>query len=134
MSAALVEGGVKEAGKINPNKGKGPVQIQALLLEDADLNAAAKTVSAAQTPHKSLAAPGLSLVLFADLNPESAKKARQALRKLEGVDAKGSRVNARKGQISAKLSGKAKEKLTVSQVQAVLRDAGIDADTTPPKD
>ncbi len=134
LAAALVEGGVKKAGKIDPKKSKEgtrPVRIVGEIAADADLGAIGKAVNAAKTPHKGKSAPGVALVLFAKLNKESAGAARKALRNVKGVDGKSSRANAKAGVISAKISGK--EKVTVANILAALKEAGIEASLTRPK-
>ncbi len=94
--------------------------------------AIAKAVNAAKTPHKDKSAPGLALVVFAkDLDKETAKAARKALGGVKGVDGKGSRVNAKAGAISAKITGK--EKVTVANILAALKEAGIEASATRSK-
>jgi len=130
----LVEGGVKKAGKIDPNKSKKgtrPVRIVGEIAADADLGAIAKAVNAANTPHKEKSPPGLALVLFAKLDKQSARAARKALRNVKGVDGKGTRANAKTGVISAKISGK--EKVTVAIIVAALKEAGIEASVKRPK-
>ncbi len=94
--------------------------------------AIAKAVNAAKTPHKDKSAPGLALVVFAKgLDKETAQAARKALRGVKGVDGKGSRANAKTGAISAKITGK--EKVTVANILAALKEAGIEASATNSK-
>ena len=97
------------------------------MAEDADLGAAAKKVIDCDTPHKAQTAPGLSVVLFAKLDKDSAKKAEEAVGKVKGVDGKGSKANAEKGEISIKLKGN--EKVTVAGLVDALDGAGIKAST-----
>src|SRR5262245_9183926 len=102
-----------------------PVQVTATIAEDADLGALGDAVNEAPTPHKGEHAPGVALVLFADLNEESAKAALAALGTLEGVDAEGSAADAESGEISVKLAGGTE--LNVAAILAALQDAGVDA-------
>ena len=95
------------------------------MAEDADLGAAAKKVNGCDTPHKAQTAPGLSLVLFAKLDKESAEKAEKAVGKVKGVDGKGSKADPEKGEVSIKLDGKAK--VTVADLTKALDGAGIKA-------
>ena len=88
-------------------------------------------MNAAKTPHREKTPPGLALVLFAKLDKESSKAARKALRKVKGVDGKGTSANAKTGVISAKITGK--EKVTVANIVAALKEAGIEARVTRPK-
>ena len=85
--------------------GKAPVRVSATIAEDANLAALGGAVNGADTPHKAQNAPGVALVLFGKLDQESAKAAVAALGKLEGVDAKGSTADAKKGEIGVKLAG-----------------------------
>ena len=131
LTSALNDSGINKVGKLVPNKGKGPVRIIGELQATADLAKMARMVIEANTPHKSQSPPGLAVVLFAKLDKKSARQARQSLRKLKGVDAKQTSVNARKGEISARINGK--EKVSVSTMLAALKDAGINASIKQPK-
>lgn len=125
---------MKKPGKIDPSKSKKgtrPVQIAGEIAADADLGAIAKAVNAAPTPHKKESPPGLALVLFSELDRKSAKAARMALGSVKGVDGKASRANAKRGVIIAKITGK--DKVTVSNILAALKEAGIEASVTMPK-
>jgi hypothetical protein len=131
LAAALVEGGLKEAPKIAPNKGEGPVRVEGEVAEDADLGATAKVVNDANTPHKGQSAPGLSLVLFAELDEDSAEKALKAVGEVKGIDAEGSAADVKKGEISVKISGE--EKVTIADLLEALKDADIEATTSKEK-
>jgi hypothetical protein len=120
LAAALVQGGVKNASKITPNKGEGPVRVEGELAEEANLAETAEAVNEAQTPHKGEHAPGLSLVLYAELDTESSAKALEALAEIEGVDAEASTTDEEEGEISAKIKG----------ILEALKNAGIEASTT----
>lgn len=125
LTEALAEAGVQEASKIPPNRGRGYVIVRGVLEEGADLGALAKVVNEADTPHKSQAAPGLALELFAKLEKKSAAAALKALEELHGVDAQASQADPRAGIISVKLSGD--EKVTVADILDALKKAGVDA-------
>lgn len=120
-------------GQIKPNAGKGPVRVQGKVAAKADLTDLATKVNDANTPHKGQSPPGLGVVLYADLDKASARKAKRALKKVKGVDAKNSKANAKKGEISVKLSGARKDKkpkVTVADIVTALKKAGIDASAT----
>jgi copper chaperone CopZ len=125
LTDALVQGGVENVSAIRPNKGEGPVVVMGELAEDGDLGALAKTVNTAATPHRDQSAPGVALVLFAKLDGQSAQTAVKAISEIKGVDAKGSKADPKKGEISVKIAGD--EKLTVPALLAALNRAGIEA-------
>lgn len=119
---------MKKASKITPNKGEKPVRVTGDIAEDANLAETAEAVNSANTPHKGEHAPGLSLVLFAELDEDSSAKALEALGEVNGVDAEKSSADAEKGEISAKITGD--EEVTVANIVDALKDAGIEASTT----
>jgi len=88
-------------------------------------------VNRAQTPHREKVPPTLTLVLFADLDAESASTALAACRKIEGVDGRACQADAKTGEIQLRISGE--EKVTVAQILTAMTDAGIKAQTTSPK-
>lgn len=69
-------------------------------------------------------------MFFAKLDKESGKSARKALRTVKGVDAKGSKVRAKKGEISVKLTGGEKDTVKVADLLSALENAGIKASLT----
>jgi hypothetical protein len=107
---------------------QGPSRTVAEGDKDVDLGKAADKVNGADTPHKSQATPGLSVVLFAKLDKDSAKKAEEAAGKVKGVDSKGTKANADKGEISVKIKGG--DKVTAADLVKALKDAGIEAKLT----
>ena len=108
MSRALVQGKFELDGRVKPNQGK-PQRLVGKIAKDADLGALARAVNGATTPHRSQSPPALSLVLSGKkLDDDKSKEVVKALGKIKGVDAKGSRVNAKKGEILVKLTGVAK--------------------------
>jgi hypothetical protein len=92
---------------------------------DTDLGALSKEVGEANTPHRSIAPPGLAVVLFARLDEGTAKKAEEALAKVKGVNAKGTAADVKRGEISVQLTGD--EKVTMDALLKSLKDAGIEA-------
>jgi len=71
---------------------------------------------------------GLSVVLFAKLDKDSAKKAEEAVGKVKGVDKKGTKVDDKKGEISVKIAGGEKaEKVTLTGLVSALKEAGVAA-------
>ena len=103
------------------------MQVEGEIEEDCNLGAVGDAVNSASTPHKDQSPPGVSLVLYAELDKASAKKAVKALGSVKGVDAEGSTADAEKGEISAKIAGG--EKVTVADITTALKDAGIEAGT-----
>ncbi len=102
------------------------------IISDADLAVIAKAINSAETPHRDQSPPGLSLVLFAKLDKESAVAARKALAKVKGVSRKETRANVKKGQISVKISGEAK--ISTATILTALKDAGIEASISQAKE
>ena len=97
---------------------------------DADLIAIATAVNRAKTPHGKKSPPGLSLVVFAELDKKSANVAVIALAAVKGVNSKGTTANVKKGQISIKLlglDGSGGAKLKISDILTALKKAGIEA-------
>lgn len=125
LDDAISQGGVKKASKVPVNVGRGHVIVLADLAHNADLSQLAKMINAAATPHRSRAKPGVSIEMFAKLDQDSAKTAREALAKIEGVDAEGSQIDAERGVIAIRLTGE--KKITVASLTGDLKKAGIDA-------
>jgi hypothetical protein len=125
LTDALKQGGLKQPSKIAPNRGRGYVIVLGELGHDADLSKVAATVNEALTPHRELAAPGVALELFARLDEKSAAAALKALDGVEGVDAKKSTADAKRGVIGVSLTGKGK--VSVSSLVGQLKEAGIEA-------
>ena len=65
------------------------------------------------------------MVVFAKLDETSAKKAEEALGKVKGIDAEGTKANVKQGEIAVKIVGG--EKLTLGTILETLKDAGIEA-------
>ena len=137
LGAAFLDGKVKltsgvgwfdgrRGGKApKPNKGKGASRVTAMIDPEADLAEVAKAIKVAKTPHMSQSPPGLAVVLFASMNKDAATSAVAALGSVGGVDAKGSKANARKNEISVRLTGE--KEVTLAGIMGALRSAGIDA-------
>ena len=121
---------MKDASKIVPNKGKGPVTVTGRISLGIDLAAIAKAVNAAKTPHRKQSPPGATLVLFAKLDAKSAAAITKALAAVKGIDAKGSKADIKKGEISVKITGTGKNKVTVSGILTAMKDAGVEASLT----
>jgi hypothetical protein len=97
-----------------------------------DLGAAASKVEKKDKPHHDPAG-GLSLVLFAALDKDSAKKAVDALGKLKGVEKTGTKADEKKGEVVVRIAGG--EKLTVATlVDALKKDAGVTASVAKEKE
>jgi hypothetical protein len=107
------------------------VRVTTSIPEDADLGTCGQAVNEAKTPHKGQSAPGLALVVFAKLDEASAKKAEEALGKVKGIDAEGTKADVKRGEISVKIAGG--EKLTVGGILEALKGAGVEASATAPK-
>ncbi len=120
-----MEGGIKPGGET-------PARVVATADENADLSKAAEKVKEANTPHKAKVAPGLTIVLFADLKDKSeAEKAEKAVQKVKGVSAGGTKADAQKDEIHVQLTGD--HKVTMHDLMSALKDAGITAHTTKGK-
>ena len=106
-----------------PNQGK-PQRIIGKFAKDADLGELARAVNGASTPHGSESPPALSLVLSGKkLDKDKSKEVVKALGKIKGVDAKGSSVNVKNGEILVKLTGVAKnEEGKAENVKLLLND------------
>jgi len=114
---------VTKLSKIPPNKGRGYVIVSGQL-QDGNLSKLAEAVNKALTPHRDQVKPSVSLELFAKLDKESAAAAKKALEDIEGVDAKKSTANLKRGVLAVRLTGG--KSLTVSTIVAALKQAGID--------
>ena len=125
LTEALELGGFKNASKISANRGAGYVIVYGDFAHAGDLSKLAIAVNGAQTPHKKLSQPGVSLELFAKLTDESASKALKALEKVKGVDAVGSRADAKRGVLSIRLAGE--DPVSVASLISTLKEQGIEA-------
>jgi len=126
LTEALSISGVKNTSKISANAGKGYVIVLADFGHDKNLSQVADAVKGADTPHKRQAKPGVSLELFAKLDKESAAKAIKSLAAVEGVDAKGSAADPKRGVISVRLAGGDKP-VSVAGIVSQLKADGIAA-------
>lgn len=127
MTDSLEEAQVKPTVAIKPET-TGPSRILATCPAECDLGAVAAKVNQADTPHREKVPPTLSLVLFANLDAESASTAVATCQKIEGVDGKACQVDPSTGEIQLRISGK--EKVTLAQIVNALKDAGIQTRTT----
>jgi len=125
LTQALASGGVAGASKISPNAGRGYVIVLGKFDHDDNLSAVAKVVNAADTPHRTQAPPGVALEVFAKLDEASAKKSKEVLAKLPGVDSENSQSDVKRGVISVRLTGE--DKVSVKQILAALAQADIEA-------
>lgn len=130
MTSSLQEAQLKPVGAIKPNT-TGPTQIVAACPNECDLGAAAVKVKQAQTPHREKVPPTISLVLFADLNAESASAALAACQKIEGIDGRACQANATTGEIDLRINGE--KEVTVTQIMVAMKEAGVEVRTTSPK-
>lgn len=125
LKEALEISGLKNSSKIAANGGQGYVIVYGDFAHSADLSKIATAVNGAQTPHKKISKPGVSLELFGKLSDETADKALKSLETIKGVDAAGSAVDAKRGVISVRLIGG--EKVSVADIIAALQKDGISA-------
>lgn len=125
LKEALEISGLKNASKISANAGQGYVIVYGDFAHSADLSKVATAVNGAQTPHKKISKPGVSLELFGKLNEETAAQALKSLEKIKGVDAEGSTANAKRGVISVRLKGG--DAVSVADIIAALEKDGISA-------
>ena len=141
LSEALEISGLKKPSKISANSGQGYVIVYGDFAHAADLSKVAIAINGAQTPHKKISKPGVSLELFAKLTEETGAKALKSLEQVKGIDAAGSKVDPKRGVISVRLAGD--QPVTVDGIISTLKKDGIEAkvetDTvkrfieTPPK-
>lgn len=125
LREALELSGLKQPSKISANNGQGYVIVYGDFGHAADLSKVALAINGADTPHKKLSKPGVSLELFAKLTEETGPKALKSLEKIKGVDATGSRVDAKRGVISVRLVGG--QPVTIDGIIAALKQDGIEA-------
>lgn len=130
LTTTLAATDLKVVGRLSPTE-SGSSQVIAMCPANCDLAASAAKVNDAQTPHRDKAAPGLSLVLFAELDDDSQLTVQEALVDLQGIDAKACKYDTVTNQIRIKISGK--DKVMVSQIVAALEDAGIESQLTQPR-
>jgi hypothetical protein len=126
IATALDEGGLKPAVAPKATQEK-PQRLVVEAKDDTDLGAAAAKIAGAETPHKAKVAPEVMFVLFADMDKDSAKKAEKALESVKGVEAKATKADADKDEISVTLTGKDKVKIT--DLLDTLKKDGISART-----
>src|SRR5262245_22099004 len=126
IATALDQGGLKPESTPKATQEK-PQRLVVDTKDDTDLGAAAAKVADAPTPHKSKVAPELVIVLFADMDKDSAKKAEKTLESVKGVNPKMTKADADKHEINVALTGKEKVKIT-DLLDALKRD-GISART-----
>jgi hypothetical protein len=126
IATALDEGGLKPEAAPKATEEK-PQRLIVTAKDDTDLGAAAAKVADAPTPHKSKVAPELMVVLFADLDKDSAKKAEKSLENVKGVNAKATKADADKDEISVALTGK--DKVKIADLLDTLKKEGISART-----
>jgi hypothetical protein len=125
LREALELSGLKKPSKISANGGEGYVIVYGDFAHASDLSKIAIAINGAQTPHKKISKPGVSLELFAKLTDESGAKALKALKKVKGVDAQGSQVDSTRGVIGVRLVGD--QPVTVDGIIAALKQDGIEA-------
>src|SRR5262245_28352318 len=126
IATALDQAGLKPEAAPKATQEK-PQRLVVETKDDTDLGAAAAKVADAPTPHKSKVAPELMIVLFADIDKDSAKKAEKSLDSVKGVDPKTTKADADKHEISVALTGK--EKVKITDLLEALKKDGISART-----
>lgn len=125
LKEALEISGLKNSSKIAANAGQGYVIVYGDFAHSADLSKIATAVNGAQTPHKKISQPGVSLELFSKVSEETADKALKSLEKIKGIDAAGSTVDAKRGVLSIRLKGG--DSVSVDDIIAALEKDGISA-------
>lgn len=125
LREALELSGLKKPSKISANNGQGYVIVYGDFAHAADLSKVAIAINGAETPHKKISKPGVSLELFSKLTEENSAKALKSLEKVKGVDAKGSKVDLARGVISVRLIGD--NPVTVDGIISTLKKDGIEA-------
>jgi hypothetical protein len=120
---------IDDPEKLNPTMSATPARTVAEGDKDVDLGKVADKVNKAETPHRDKGhPPALSVVLFAKLDKDSAKKAEEAAGKIKGIDAKETKANAEKGEVSVRIKGS--DKVTTDDLIKALKDVGIEAKLT----
>jgi hypothetical protein len=107
---------------IRESQGK-PYRLAVDIDRSLDLGAIGKAVMSANTPQKAQSAPSLDLVFFAPFTNETAQKATQKLASIQGVDARNSHVDVRKGELTVRLAGG--HPVTADEIHNALRGTGI---------
>src|SRR5437667_3280727 len=75
--------------------------------DKGDVGDVAKAIAECDTPHKDTVAPSATLVISAPgLTEDNAEKVSDALKEVKGVDAKESKANVKRKEISVKLGDK----------------------------
>jgi hypothetical protein len=126
ITKTLEGAGLEVVGTVRPNT-TGPSNVEVKCPTECDLGAVAAKINKAETPHRTKVAPSLSLRLFAKLNAESAKTCMAACQKIEGLDAKMSKCDAKTGEMDLKTTGE--KKVTAPEILLALKQAGIQAHT-----
>jgi copper chaperone CopZ len=97
--------------KDEPSKTK-PTATVDLDTKKTDVGAIAKSVAAAETPHKEVEAPATAVILTAPgLTAANAKDVAKALGSVKGVDATKSEIDAKKKEITVALTDSGDAKL-----------------------
>ena len=130
LTATMTKVDLNVSGRMRPNT-KGPSQVIATCPANCDLAACAAQVNKAETPHREKQAPGLCLVLFAELDQDSAETVQGAFEDVEAIDTEACKCNVDKGEIHIKLTGKGK--ITLEQIVSELEDNGIEAQLVKPR-
>ena len=125
LREALEISGLKKPSKVSANSGQGYVIVYGDFAHTSDLSKVAIAINGAETPHKKISKPGVSLELFAKLTEESAAQALKSLEKVKGVDAAGSKADPVRGVLSIRLVGDTP--VTVDGIIATLKKDGIEA-------
>jgi hypothetical protein len=129
LSETLQGTPLKVTGSITPNT-SGPTEVRATCPQNCDLGDAAAKVNKAATPHRDRVPPSLALVIFANLDDQSAKSAMTACQKISGVSGKDCQASAEADEIQIRISGD--RKVTVEQILTAMKDAGVNATTKAP--
>jgi len=104
--------------KDEPTKFK-PTATVTLDTKQSDVGAIAKSVAAAETPHKEVEAPATALIVDAPgLTAANAKDVAKALGSVKGVDAKKSETDPKKKEITVALTDSGEAKL--AEIQKAL--------------
>ena len=125
LTEALEISGLKNASKIAANAGQGYVIVYGDFAHTGNLSKVATAVNGAQTPHKKISKPGVSLELFSQVSEDTAEKALKSLEKIKGIDAAGSSVDTKRGVISIRLKGG--DQVSVADIIDSLKKDGITA-------
>jgi hypothetical protein len=125
LTNTLTTHGIRATVATSQNK---PAIVEAPIESNSDLGALGKAVMDTNTPSKAQQPPSLDLVLYGHFDSVMAKKATDALAKIQGVDPHNSSANEAAGELRIRIVGGAN--VTADQIHRALQQAGVWAQFT----